>query len=290
MRIAHLTDLHVQCAPTVQDMQFKRILGTANLYLFGRRGHFSKQAQQAAVQAVLDLRVDLVVVTGDLTAQGLPAEFAEAADLLRPLAAEVPLRVIPGNHDVYVSETSPAAEMRRHFGPWMPATFPSVERLGDILLLRLETCAPSWLSQGHTDLAQLSEASALLASFPDTTPALLALHYPLVNRHGTLYGPARRANPQAQQIIDWAKTQTQIQCILHGHEHHGFKQTISRESGEILVLNPGASGYAYLPQQGRTAHFNVLTVQDGRIAEVERRTFSGTTFVPEPGGAYASGR
>ena len=79
--------------------------------------------------------------------------------------------------------------------------------------------------------------------------------------------------------------QTAVGAILHGHEHHGFRVSL----GDIPILNPGSSGYAWLPKKGRTAHFCVYTVEDKQLASVDRFRFDGEAFVPEPGGAWATG-
>ena len=53
----------------------------------------------AAVRQInaLDPLPDLVLLTGDIVDEGQPAEYAMARELLSAL--QVPLRIIPGNHD-----------------------------------------------------------------------------------------------------------------------------------------------------------------------------------------------
>src|SRR5438552_4250162 len=53
----------------------------------------------AAVTAIaaLDPAPDAVLVTGDLTEHGAPAEYAQVRELLAPL--RIPHYVLPGNHD-----------------------------------------------------------------------------------------------------------------------------------------------------------------------------------------------
>ena len=75
MRIAHATDIHWFVPPTPRQLGFKRVLGTANLYLRGRRHHFDRGAQRALVAHLRRVEADLILITGDLTAQALPAEF-----------------------------------------------------------------------------------------------------------------------------------------------------------------------------------------------------------------------
>lgn len=290
MRIVHLTDLHVQARPALHELSPKRWLGSANLYALGRRHHFNPGVQRAAIDGALAQKPELVVVTGDLTAQGLPRELEAAHTLLDRLAKEVELVIIPGNHDTYVKEPAPGHAMRQVLGEWMPPATPSVVRHGSVALLHLETCHATLWSEGHLELSHLSRADALLAELPEGTFTFLLQHYPLLNRHGELYGPARRALPQAPDVIAWIRRQGAISAVLHGHEHHGFRTAIDTPRGAVPILNPGASGYAWLPRKHRTAHFNVYTVQDGILTNIERCTFDGSAFAPEPGGAYATGR
>ena len=85
-------------------------------HLFGGRGSVTAdRAHGALLRGLRDdlawlatehgLRPDLMVVTGDLTASGLPDEFEQVTGYLAALAeaAEIPRRhvaIVPGNHDV----------------------------------------------------------------------------------------------------------------------------------------------------------------------------------------------
>ena len=86
MKVVHLTDLHVQTAPRMSEMTGKRLLGSMNLYVLGRKKKFSQAVQEAAVAAAVAEEPDVVVLTGDVTAQALDAEFDAARELLGPCA------------------------------------------------------------------------------------------------------------------------------------------------------------------------------------------------------------
>jgi 3',5'-cyclic AMP phosphodiesterase CpdA len=289
MRLAHLTDLHVQTAPRLGELFNKRLVGTANLYLLGRKAKFSHEVQQAAVQAALDARPDAVVLTGDLSAQGLPAEFEAARALLDPILSRLPTAIIAGNHDVYVREEAPGAAMRAVFGPWMGPAMPNLRALAGVHVLSVETCRPHPLSQGWTDLRQLAEADRLLAE-AGHPPFLLLLHYPLRDRRGQPYGPWTRNLQNADAVLAWLARTPGVRAVLHGHEHHGFRTEVPTLDGPAPMFDPGASGYARLPSLDRTAHFNVYEVDAAGVQAVERYAWDGSAFRPEAGGAYASGR
>ena len=289
MRIAHLTDLHVQRSPGLGELVGKRLIGTANLYLGGRRAHFSARAQQAAVEAAIEARPDLPVITGDLTAQGLESEFAAARVLLAPLLESTPAVIIAGNHDTYVREPAPAARMRATFGRWMGERSPWLHRFDGVEILCIETCRAHLLSSGHTPGGELAAAANLLDE-AGGSPVLLAQHYPLRGRDGAPYGPWTRALADAASVEALLARTAKISAVLHGHEHHGFRTTVPSAAGPIPILNPGASGYAWLPDRGRTAHLNLYEVEAGGLSSLRRLRFDGERFDDEPGGPYASGR
>jgi predicted phosphodiesterase len=289
MLIAHMTDIHVQTPPRLGEMTTKRMMGTANLYLLGRRSKFSTAAQEAAVGAVVDKEPDAVIFTGDITAQALDAEFSRARSLLDPILSRFPTVMIPGNHDTYVREQTPGDRMRDLFGAWMGTGSPSLQMIGDVGFLSLETCRCHPLSSGYTPEDQLTKAAELLKQ-NNAAYTFLCIHYPLLGRRGEPYGPATRALSNAESVRQFIHETPGIDAIVHGHEHHGFRTTIAGPERSIDILNPGASGYAHLPEQDRTAHLCFYTIDDGTLTKVERMRFNGETFEPEPGGAFSTGR
>src|SRR6218665_1420008 len=72
-------------------------MGTGPAFLGGRMDTLA--ALQRAVAHVLTLapQPDLVLLTGDLTEHGRPAEYEAVAAALRPLP--MPVYAVPGNHD-----------------------------------------------------------------------------------------------------------------------------------------------------------------------------------------------
>lgn len=284
MRVAHITDLHVERMPSWGELFNKRLLGAVNLYVLGRHTHFTQASQQALVEAVVALAPDAVVCTGDLTATATDAEFAAAAELLAPITGRLPFMVIPGNHDVYTPES--VGRFEATFGRWSGAC-PFVRRFGGVDFVALDVSRPALLSNGHAPAAQLEALDRTLAG--GTAPVVLMIHYPLRDRVGHPYGPPTRNLDNAAAVEAVLERHPRVRAVLHGHAHHGYRTQIPRPGDPIDSLNPGASGYAYTPAQGRTAHFNLYTLDDHGIAAVERYAFDGARFVPEAGGAYASG-
>ena len=286
MRIAHLTDIHFQSDPTFNDLQhLKRLMGSTNLYLFGRKSKFSLDSQRKSIQKIVDLKPDLVIITGDLTAQALKPEFEMARQELDPILSRFPTVIQAGNHDTYIHPHPPI--MRSLFNQWLMAKGADYRSFQEVGVLCVESCQPSLLSQGFVDPENLKKANELLTHKYEPF-IFFCMHYPLLNRHGEPYGPQTRAIKNAPIVLDWLKTQSKIHAYLHGHEHHGYRTEISIQDATIPSLNPGVSGYAIDAKRQRFPHVGLYTVHQGRLVNVERFCLKGEVFEKEPHPAFSS--
>jgi 3',5'-cyclic AMP phosphodiesterase CpdA len=297
VRVAHATDIHWFVPPRAGQMTVKRLLGSANLYLRGRRHDFDEGVQSALVDHLVDLEPDLVIVTGDLTAQATPEEFDKARQALAPVLDTLETFVIPGNHDVYTPGALRERRIERYFGPWMGLDDSPIGRrdLGPVTVLGLDPNRPTLVTASgvvpEEQLVALDEAlrdPALASRF-----VILALHYPILDRRGEVYDGANHGLRNARELIallDRAPTRPAI--ILCGHKHHGFRSDLELSDGAVIpVVNCGSSGYAFQPDHQRAAAMCVYEIDDdGRLASVERFLYDGGGFAPEPGGPFATGR
>jgi 3',5'-cyclic AMP phosphodiesterase CpdA len=296
IRLAHATDIHWMCPPTIGRLAGKRFLGTANLYLRRRRQEFSREAQSALVRAMTEAAPDVVAITGDLTAQALPEEFDDAHEALAPLLDAHHGFVIPGNHDVYTTAAYRERRIRERFGAWMGLEDGrSIGRLdvGELTLLGLDPNRPTGLlAAGQLPQVQLDELAAVLAdpSMADRT-VVLCVHYPVLGPGGQPYDNRGHGLLNARALIDVLGAAPKLPAaILHGHKHHGYRVELDLPGGSVPSLNPGSGGLVPDAKHGRTGAFNVYTLEAGRVTAIERHLFDGARFSPEPGGAYASGQ
>ena len=286
-RIAHATDVHWYERPRLREVRGKRILGTANLFLRGRRHDFTEAAQRALIDHLVSLDPDLLLLTGDLTAQALPRELDKARRALEPVLSRVPSLVLPGNHDVYTWQGMLQRDFEARFGPWLHRDASGLARLdlGDVTVLGLDASRPSVASAGRVPDAQLArlehllEDEALLARF-----VVLAMHYPLLDPEGR-----PNTNPidgllDAERVLAaLARARVRPRLIVHGHIHLGRHTTIRLPDGATIPsINCGASGWAFDPAHGRTAAMAVYDVEAGQLRGIQRYLFDGRGFVPEP--------
>lgn len=278
MRIAHLTDLHFQTPPSFAELLHpKRWIGTSNLYILGRHSKFSLSTQRRAIEAACAHNPDLFLMTGDITAQALEKECSLAKKELSPLLEKVPSFLIYGNHDIYTSNT-PNASLQNHLGSWLPPRNPYLFRHKHIAVLYLETCRVDWLSRGWIEPKALDEASQILAT-SDASFTILSIHYPLINRRGSTYGPAQRAIRNGDVLRDWLAKEP-IDMVIHGHEHHGYMAEISTGKGMVPNINPGSSGYARDEKLDRRAHFTMYSIEENGLQHIERFAETEEGFVP----------
>jgi 3',5'-cyclic AMP phosphodiesterase CpdA len=296
MRIAHITDIHVTVPPKFSQLFGKRMLGTLNLYVFGRNSHFSQETYDALDRALAEHNPDVLLVTGDITSQATPQEFDAALKLWAPIFERQPTVLMPGNHDVYTRDAVKNDWMQQRFAQWMgEGPWPRVHKLNDFLsIIAVQVCRPDVLSSGKISTDDLERLDQILSEEKaEGRTAIVAAHYPIRGRDGKPHGPRSRAivNKEALEAV-LSKYSASITAFVHGHEHHGYQTLIPGQDGcDIPSFDPGSSGYAWMPEKRRTAHFNIYEVSPESI-EVKRFTFKGDerSFIPEDGGAYASGR
>ncbi len=212
-RIAHLSDLH-----------------------FGFH-------RQALVGPLLDrvnrARADLVVVTGDVTHRGRPAQFRDAARFLERINA--PVMAVPGNHDVPlynipVRFVAPWVEYRQAIDPQLAPT----RAAGRVRVLGLNSVDPFTWQRG---VIRDGEIGRLIAGLDALTTNIVALHHPLQHLPGIDKQLARRA-PQALRRLEDAGAQ----IVLSGHLHlwtaqallaHGHRHILQIQAGTALCARLG---------------------------------------------------
>ena len=293
MRIAHATDIHWTESVPFTKLFGKRTLGTANQVLRGRRHHFPEDVQQALMDHVRSLAPDLFIVTGDLTAQALPSEFGKAQQFLQPVMAEVDTLILAGNHDLYTRGARDTDRIADYFGEQLHRDGPiqRLERDG-VVVFGLDPNRPTFIhASGIVPDAQLDALSeALEDPALDGRFRVLALHYPVLDRRGDVYDNTHHGLLNAQALIDRLKAATyKPHLCIHGHEHHGFRVELDLDGHGMVIANSGSSGYRFMPEKRRAAAMNVYTVR-GETFDIERFLYDGSAFVPETGGAYATGR
>ena len=187
---------------------------------------------ERAVASVLALRQkpDALVITGDLTDFGRPAEYAHLAGLLAPLA-DLPLYLLPGNHDE-------RAQLRRSFAQhaYLQDGGEFVQysvRVGQLRLIALDTVAPGE-SHGVLCAERLAWLERELAACRGE-PVVIAMHHPPFR---TLIGHMDKIGllQGAEQLEAIVARHPNVERIICGHLHRAIDV---RFGGTIASTCPG---------------------------------------------------
>ncbi len=248
VRLAHLSDVHF--------------------------GGENAPAARGAIAAVRAFQPDVVVVTGDVTLNGLPREFEAARAWLDQLPA--PVLVTPGNHDtpywnLPMRALVPFRRFRRSIGPSDRAAFDgagvSVRCLNSA---RGAQPRPDW-SKGAINLGRLMDAIGEFAARPDAL-RVFACHHPLVELDGApVTGGVHRGAAAAAALSHGG-----VDLILTGHVHNPFAVVLP--FGDRRTYAVGA-GTLSVRTRGTPPSLSLITADAERV-KVEAIGWTGAGFEP----------
>jgi 3',5'-cyclic AMP phosphodiesterase CpdA len=210
--IAHLSDPHLDGSDVARE-RLRRVLD----YL----RQFSRP-------------VDVVLVTGDLADHGLASEYAEVAAELK---LDVPVLMLPGNHDV-------SAPLREGLSAYVesPGDGHPVHQVRDVGIARfvlLDTSVPGE-DYGLLSAESLAWLSGVLAE-PWEGPLFVAFHHPPGKLQHPVLDQWTQQNPEAFADVLHGRP---ITALLAGHVHNGVATTFA---GHPLLVAPGIRSTAPLP-------------------------------------------
>ena len=160
------------------------------------------------------------MITGDLVANGLEAEYRELAAMLRR-TIDVPVYVIPGNHD---HRERLKAELRHLPGVSADPVF--VQYCVDDLpvrLVMLDTLVPG-AAHGELSARQLAWLDTALAAAPER-PTIVAMHHPPFLcgiRHMD-----RIILREPAAFVGVIAKHRQVQRVLCGHHHRPITMPVA---------------------------------------------------------------
>jgi Icc protein len=215
MRIAHLSDTHFQAGPL-------GALPAAGLNLaLGRL-------------LALEPRPDCVVITGDLTDSGQPADYADLHTVLD--RCPIPVHLTTGNHDV------PAAMIAEFGGTRYLADGKSAHYAVEYpaaTVIAADSNVPG-SPGGRLGPEQLAWIDSVLAARPQV-PAFVALHHPPVPIGIPFLDGMRLADgPELGEVL--AK-HANVARVLAGHVHRVLSVPFA---GTLVTLAPSTYRQAHL--------------------------------------------
>ncbi len=248
--LLHLSDLHVR--PSGKPA-----------YRVVEASHLAERALRAV--AAFRPRPDAVVLSGDLTDNGLPEEYTELRQMLRRHLAGLNVYLIPGNHDRRGNFRQALAEF-----PGVTSDPEFVQYVVDDLpvrLIMLDSVVPG-AGWGQLCPRRLAWLDARLSEAP-VRPTFLVLHHPPMLCGLPLYDSINLHN--AAELGALLDRHPQVERILCGHHHRSMTGRLGNAivSAAPACAHQGAfeldddRGRFVLEPAGYHVHLQTL---DGQIA------------------------
>ena len=238
-----------------------RILHVSDLHVGARN---AVQAEWALTPLVERFDPELVLVTGDLTHRGRPAEHENAAHLLREL--EKPLLVVPGNHDIPLMIPARFTRTFKAFEQVWDTTEP-VYRSERIVAAGLNSVR-AWRHQsGGIRGVQLKRAADVLRNADSRALRVAALHHHLIGAPWrSRKKPVARRNRVLASLVDAG-----AELIVAGHIHQGavaerreFEISAGVERAVTVSIAPGL-GQPRPHRRGEARGLHVYEFDDSHL-------------------------
>jgi 3',5'-cyclic AMP phosphodiesterase CpdA len=265
-----------------RDLLNKRLLGYVRWRLSRNRKH-EDEILSKLVDDLKSRNPDHMLVTGDLTHLGLPAEFQTARVWLQSLGPPARVSVVPGNHDAYVrsdwNETfaswldymaSDGTGGRGNPGGGLEDLFPTLRvraRIAIIGVCSARPCAPH-LAVGTVGDGQLKRVENLLKETgAQGLFRIVAIHHLPLPEFDTW----RRRLTDARSFSALI-ARCGAELILHGHVHKAVYHALDTPSGRVWVVGAtSASSSSLIPEKRACYYLHGLTASENawevRIAQ-----------------------
>lgn len=181
-----------------------------------------------AVEAILEMpqRADALVISGDLTQNGTPEEYARVRELVAPLDLEP--HVLPGNHDL-------RGALREAFGlPGDGEEHAShAVDLGPLRLVCLDSIIPG-AEAGALDEGRIEWLEATLAAEREQ-PTVLAMHHPPLSTAIPSFDAIGLAPEWRQALAEVLARHPQVTRVIAGHVH---RPIVAELAGRAVLSIP----------------------------------------------------
>jgi 3',5'-cyclic AMP phosphodiesterase CpdA len=238
--------------------------------------HFGGYADLAQIEAleefVPSLGATAVVVSGDLTQRARHGEFQAAHAFLSRLRSQLPLLVIPGNHDIewwkspfgLMGQSVKYAKYSSYFSPLTPVLeIPGAVIAGALSAYGVAFGSLTWnirdiAVKGHLPPSETSRVKAIFDAVPSGRAKILALH------HNVLAGGiSRRMGLASWRSAHRRLLATGADAVLCGHDH---QEGAGQVKGILPVSTAGT--HSFRTRHGRASVFNTVLF-DSRAVHVQ---------------------
>jgi 3',5'-cyclic-AMP phosphodiesterase len=212
--------------------------------------HVGSQFQESVFEKVIEevnqLKPDAVIVTGDLTNEGLAKEYEKAKKLLSRLHTKK-IIAISGNHDY---RNTGYLLFKKHF------PFETVNELeGDVVVVTIGTARPD-RDEGEVGYRQNLWLERTMKKYKDKIK-ILAMHHHLIGIPDT--GSARVEVIDAGDVLRTILS-TKVNLVLCGHKHRPWIWNFK----ELAIVNAGTASSERVRGLFENT-YNIITIKNKKI-------------------------
>lgn len=269
MRLAHLSDLHLLSDDARSRSWAAKFVSIHRpLDIAGRKTKFARALADTHARGAQHL-----VVSGDLTEVGAPAEFQVLADLLAdsPFAPEQ-ITLVPGNHDAYTARDGWKRAFAGPLAPYRKTSSTTPDRvdpvdLGSVILLPVDTTRYQSVASSF-GVFTASTADALRVHLRGTTesatPRVVVQHHPPFPRKSAAWQFIDGLQGW-QSLFDILLANPTL-ALLHGHLHQVMTRVLGSQHARVF----GASATV----DDREPRLRVYELVQGVLASVGAASLS----------------
>lgn len=206
---------------------------------------FKKQSFDKAVEEVNNLNPDAIVITGDLTENGMLNEFEIVKEQIRKINNKN-IIILRGNHDY------------RNTGYLLfKKFFPSktIHEFDDVMIITLRTARPD-RDEGELGYRQNLWLSRILSKYSEKTK-IIAMHHHLISVPDT--GSDRIIVLDAGDVLQSALA-AKVNLVLCGHKHRPWMWNL----GPLNIAYAGTTSSERMRGLFENT-YNIITIDNGKI-------------------------
>eukprot|EP00871_Galdieria_phlegrea_P004307 jgi/Galph1/4878/GphlegSOOS_G3530.1 len=298
-RVALISDIHVFDVDgfwneNILEFFNLRILGLLNILFLRGPERFSVEVLSRAIQDMHAMKIDHLILAGDITNLSLESEFATAHKLIEAFGPPESITAIPGNHDVYNRGELRRQLFQKYFGKYAVSDiprnsprgdgFPIIQIRGNIALIGLNTALPG-SARGMVGRRQWNVVEQMMEHSSSILKRvglkILVLHHPAQN-------PVIRGLPWIREIghdlKDWKAVAAfckkyAIDLVVHGHNHVPYQCCLDGSPHTLVCESGSGTLMTYDPE--RVARYTVFELNEeshivrlfARVWDMEQKCF-----------------
>ena len=208
---------------------------------------FREDVFQTVIKEVNSLKPDSVIITGDLTNEGLKEQYEKCKNLVSEINVDN-IIAISGNHDYRNTGYL-------HFKKYFP--FKTINELSDdVILVTIGTARPD-RDEGEVGYRQTLWLERTMKKYQDKT-TILAMHHHLIGIPDT--GSDRLTIIDAGDVLR-ATLSSNVNLVLCGHKHRPWLWDFNN----LLIANAGSTSSERVRGFFENS-YNIVKIENGKIS------------------------